>query len=168
MRSKTWPGPARKWDTFTLIHTNNQQQQLGAGQSVFSHSQTKTMSSSQLWSAGLSWGCCGDERRCGHGKNGPGSHCPGSIIILGRIVQEHCMCSILCTSLGLLYKGNHHQTGVFGCKGGKRIRRVYRLHCLYNFLPRVVAAHQLKPNLLTGHHSIRGPAVAAAQQAQIG
>ena len=69
----------------------------------------------------------------------------------------------------LLCKGNSHQTGVFGCRGGKRIRRFYRSPCLYYyFLPRVVAAHQLKPNLLTGHHSIRGPAVAAAQQAQIG
>ena len=65
-------------------------------------------------------GCCGNERRCGHGKNGPGSHCPGSIIILGRIVQEHCICSILrlLSASGVLPSSelgipvsNHHQQG---------------------------------------------------------
>ena len=126
------------------IHTNsykqhNHQQPAAGCGAVFSHSQSKTMSSSQLCSAVFSCvqlcGCCGDERRCGHGKNGPGSHCPGSIIILGRIVQEHCICSILrlLSASGVLPSSelgtpvsNHHQTRwAFWerYKRGKRVRR---------------------------------------------
>ena len=97
------------------IHTNSYKQhnqQPAAGRrTVFSHSQSKTMSSPQLWSAVFSCGCCGDER-CGHGKNGPGSHCPASIIILGRIVQEHCITGGVLPSSELWTPvNNHHQQG---------------------------------------------------------
>ena len=49
--------PARKWDTFTLIHTNNttSSRQLGAGQGLCSHThnpkQCPALSCGQLCSA---------------------------------------------------------------------------------------------------------------------
>ena len=137
MRSKTWPShqpPARKWDTFTLIHTNNTTSSWVRG-CVLTLKIQNNVQPSAVFSCVQLCGCCGDERRCGHGKNGPGSHCPGSIIILGRIVQEHCICSILrlLSASGVLPSSelgtpvsNHHQTRwAFWerYKRGKRIRR---------------------------------------------
>ena len=107
--------PARKWDTFTLIHTNNTTSTGSWVQGcVLTLTTQKNFQPSTVVSCVQLCGCCGDERRCGHGKNGPGSHCPGSIIILGRIVQEHCITGgVLPNSeLGTPVK-NHHQQGEY-------------------------------------------------------